>query len=569
MISVQVKDFIPYSPTIWTKIQSEEFASSHQSCWKNSSCCSEEFRDYQIIHSIRMRSANLHDAGSHKWLILLFVMCALPWDAGANTRAVLSVVDFSPYAYSCEISTYGNNLDRDMVYRAILMRPPEDPQLCELPTIVLHDNSNITLSGDIRTPLALLVSLGGCDVYTKTDIALQINERVSRSLKYIVFYNNDPDNNDGIVQILPPSPDTGVTVPDDIQRLAFLSVSTSAGVNLMGLIQKYSEATGKSAVFLREGSENWDLAMIVGRPLSEPNNPPPSNIYTNTTSRINSGNFYWFRFILFALLIMSPCCRGAYLWWNGGGRIHFRRNENGRIVGLQYVSPMSYWFVSTGGQEVSTPITDRLTEEEVLALPEIIYKPPPESESKDNHDHGTQEDEVSHCGDLDIIISSGSADATERNKEPVLERAPSVSESIRSDEEQTEHNNCLTSCTTCSICIDEFVAGERIRLLPRCKHAFHTECIMPWLTERQGCCPLCKATVIDDDSDEDTGRDITTEAEATIVTQDGDATERESQEGHLTPFPSETLETVVRISEGGAHAETDEVDASTETRTQR
>jgi len=31
--------------------------------------------------------------------------------------------------------------------------------------------------------------------------------------------------------------------------------------------------------------------------------------------------------------------------------------------------------------------------------------------------------------------------------------------------------------------------------MPKCRHAFHTECILPWLTERQGCCPLCKIPV--------------------------------------------------------------------------
>ena len=38
--------------------------------------------------------------------------------------------------------------------------------------------------------------------------------------------------------------------------------------------------------------------------------------------------------------------------------------------------------------------------------------------------------------------------------------------------------------------------GEKIRLLPLCGHAYHTECIHPWLTERQGCCPYCKSPVI-------------------------------------------------------------------------
>lgn len=53
-----------------------------------------------------------------------------------------------------------------------------------------------------------------------------------------------------------------------------------------------------------------------------------------------------------------------------------------------------------------------------------------------------------------------------------------------------------TISTTCSICIEEFEEGEKIRLLPRCGHGYHTECILPWLTERQGCCPLCKANVL-------------------------------------------------------------------------
>lgn len=59
----------------------------------------------------------------------------------------------------------------------------------------------------------------------------------------------------------------------------------------------------------------------------------------------------------------------------------------------------------------------------------------------------------------------------------------------------------------CSICIDEFEDGEKIRLLPMCGHAFHTECILPWLTQRQGCRPYCRTAVVmvsevsDDDHD--------------------------------------------------------------------
>ncbi|KAJ1974084.1 hypothetical protein H4R34_004850 [Dimargaris verticillata] len=45
--------------------------------------------------------------------------------------------------------------------------------------------------------------------------------------------------------------------------------------------------------------------------------------------------------------------------------------------------------------------------------------------------------------------------------------------------------------TDCSICLDEFEPGVRIRMLP-CHHYFHTKCIDIWLTKKSSLCPLCK-----------------------------------------------------------------------------
>lgn len=64
------------------------------------------------------------------------------------------------------------------------------------------------------------------------------------------------------------------------------------------------------------------------------------------------------------------------------------------------------------------------------------------------------------------------------------------------DPSSSHHNVC------CAICIEEFVLGETLRQLP-CEHEFHTECIIPWLTERHPSCPLCKQKVMPPEEEEE------------------------------------------------------------------
>jgi len=55
----------------------------------------------------------------------------------------------------------------------------------------------------------------------------------------------------------------------------------------------------------------------------------------------------------------------------------------------------------------------------------------------------------------------------------------------------------ISSCPqniSCSICLEEFTATEKLRQLP-CNHLFHTSCILPWLTQQNPSCPLCKTHV--------------------------------------------------------------------------
>mmetsp|Transcript_53212 Transcript_53212/g.173065 ORF Transcript_53212/g.173065 Transcript_53212/m.173065 type:complete len:192 (-) Transcript_53212:11-586(-) len=48
--------------------------------------------------------------------------------------------------------------------------------------------------------------------------------------------------------------------------------------------------------------------------------------------------------------------------------------------------------------------------------------------------------------------------------------------------------------TTCAVCLEPFIAGERLPQLPACGHMFHKACLGPWLA-RRGSCPSCRAPV--------------------------------------------------------------------------
>lgn len=52
------------------------------------------------------------------------------------------------------------------------------------------------------------------------------------------------------------------------------------------------------------------------------------------------------------------------------------------------------------------------------------------------------------------------------------------------------------SDTECVICLSEFAAGERVRVLPKCNHRFHVRCIDKWLRSHPSC-PKCRYCLID------------------------------------------------------------------------
>jgi Ring finger domain len=68
------------------------------------------------------------------------------------------------------------------------------------------------------------------------------------------------------------------------------------------------------------------------------------------------------------------------------------------------------------------------------------------------------------------------------------------------DEHEGSGSTDHSEAPCCAVCLDELdrddTENHETVILP-CNHAFHMHCIMPWLTERQAKCPLCKMDVLD------------------------------------------------------------------------
>ncbi|KAK8327609.1 hypothetical protein V6Z12_A11G194200 [Gossypium hirsutum] len=58
-------------------------------------------------------------------------------------------------------------------------------------------------------------------------------------------------------------------------------------------------------------------------------------------------------------------------------------------------------------------------------------------------------------------------------------------------------SDTISELETCAICLEEYVHGERVRVLPRCKHMFHKDCIEEWLEVPSLHCPICRDKVLE------------------------------------------------------------------------
>lgn len=103
---------------------------------------------------------------------------------------------------------------------------------------------------------------------------------------------------------------------------------------------------------------------------------------------------------------------------------------------------------------------------------------------------------------------------------------------------QYKSGDGMVEGTECSVCLSEFEEGERLRLLPKCSHAFHLPCIDMWLKSHSNC-PLCRANIICITMATSESHQLPTEAESSarnhfnsqVLTEGESAAIRENSQG--------------------------------------
>jgi len=294
---------------------------------------------------------------------------------------------------------------------------------------------------DNGAPIALLAMRGECTYETKGRTAGSVYGK-ENPVHYVIVFDNVDDAS--LVSMSAENP-TGINV-----GLLFISKDSGADI-----IRKNNEALANSrspsGIFLLMDSEEPYETII------DP--------------------YAWVAFIF----MMMTCCGGLALCCHAG---YIRRDGTIIIVGRPQV---------VNGSNL-------MTREQVLALPEVEFT----GNKVDDIEADVGKlcrivDDVGNDLNQPLLPTSASPDSTVESN--IQQKSISVS---LSGENSTSENSTIGTGyqwnASCSICLDDYEPNEKLRMLP-CGHQFHTDCILPWLTERQGLCPLCKQQVLPEEEE--------------------------------------------------------------------
>ena len=416
------------------------------------------------------------------------------------------------YTYPSLPGLFGRGMVEGNLYQARLQFLRESPFLCDYEYDILDRNAtteamrngwtnqstfiqprgpvmgNESPQEILPEPVVLLASRGHCPFQRKAAVAESIDPHV----QFLIIYNYHLEEDDGEEDFS--GLEDGYD-PDDVivpmysemgnTRLVLLSVSYNTGQALKRLIRDASEPVKED-----------------GGPLIFMDSTPPDSVldFDLTLTLINLFSIFvmFFSMASCAMVIMASCSNNG----PGGGQFVL---DGSRIM-----------FVESGSNDAEEETSaDNLRQLHSSRNPNERQRLLSES----------QVHKVASYSSQDLEKEA----AMDRRGEASASRPPTALEE-----------------DACAICIDEFDENDddiETMTLP-CHHKFHMDCIVPWLTQRQCKCPLCKFDVLDYLIEKEEER-AAAEQEAGLVdsptTASSDGNENESEvhgfESHRS-FPS-------------------------------
>ncbi|CAJ1976165.1 unnamed protein product [Sphenostylis stenocarpa] len=148
---------------------------------------------------------------------------------------------------------------------------------------------------------------------------------------------------------------------------------------------------------------------------------------------------------------------------------------------------------------------------------------------------------IRHCADSPSASIRNLAGGTARTRrgldQAVIDTFPTLEYSV------VKIHKLGKGTLECAVCLNEFEDTETLRLIPKCDHVFHPDCIDEWLASHTTC-PVCRANLVPEPGDSVRGVPILNDIEAQSEDQPeahNDAVEPapEPQQESKLPIPSE------------------------------
>lgn len=268
----------------------------------------------------------------HDFFFVLFIVSASMCLAVKPGGRFLVEQNDTQNRYQILMATFGDQLQNESAFNVML--PPDDRNLCRFPNLAAINSTKEEIArriDKISHPIALLIPRSSpCSNQQRARVFLEMQKEISSMLKLLIVYEEEPRYM-GYFLLLKPDKEP---VPNELNGI---SLTYLPFLELREFARRMEQfASGDNIFFLHPGNEQWSfIHTVVGE--WEPVGVDKYDRESRSGDYYGQDDYDWIRYTLFSLLLVSPCIRAVYLFYAGGGRIHFRRNEAGRIISLQYI----------------------------------------------------------------------------------------------------------------------------------------------------------------------------------------------------------------------------------------